>query len=112
MDVDVGGLGTIAEYQTLSVVGNVKLYPMPTFQWFDPYLVGGFGVIWADLDDETGTGIFDDDESDPVLRGGVGFDSNLTERIFLNVEAAYWIPTDDLEDFEYYTVQGGVGFRF
>ena len=55
---------------------------------------------------------FNNTETEGVFRPSLGFDLYLTPHLLLNVDAAYVGPGDDLEDFAYGTVGGGLELRF
>ena len=76
---------------------------------FQPYLIGGFGIAEVEADGPFGG---DDSESDPVWRLGIGMDSYVTENFVIGVEAGYNWGTNDLDDFDYWTLSALFRYRF
>ena len=70
-----------------------------------PYLLAGIGAQIADTN-------LSRSESAFAARVGGGLDFYLNERLGLLAEAAYVIPTGDLDGFDYVSVGWGVFYRF
>ncbi|MEX2207811.1 MAG: porin family protein [Myxococcota bacterium] len=79
---------------------------------FQPYLGGGLGYAEAHIDvDGPGFGS-DDDDSDPLWRLFMGLDSYVTPNVVIGAEAAYNFGVDDLDDFDYWTLNALLRYRF
>jgi opacity protein-like surface antigen len=106
-DLETGG----TEFGTLdgwSISGNLKLYPYSGD--VEPYAQLGLGVLSGEFKDTVGAGI-SEEESDLALRGGGGIDISLSPTVFFNLDAVYTLATGDLDEFDFFTVTAGVGFR-
>jgi opacity protein-like surface antigen len=79
---------------------------------FQPYLIGGLGYGEAEVDVDTPFGGGDDDEDGLIWRLGAGIDAYASRNVVLGFEAAYNFGTNDLDDFDYWTVTALVKYRF
>jgi opacity protein-like surface antigen len=79
---------------------------------FQPYVIGGVGLAEAEVSVDTPFGDDDDTESDPVFRLGVGMDSYVSPNFVVGLEAAYNFGTNDLDDFDYWTLTALLRYRF
>ena len=52
------------------------------------------------------------DESDPLLRLGIGLEGYITEKLPLFAELDYRLPEGDSDDLQFMTLQFGALFRF
>jgi hypothetical protein len=104
-DGDVGPLDVEVEMRTLTANAQVFLLT----EQFQPYLIAGAGFGEADVYVDPGGS---DDETDPLLRFGVGLDTYATPNFVIGAEAAYNIGIDDLEDFNYWTLSALFRYRF
>jgi len=75
------------------------------------YALAGVGVIDADVKDTLGAGI-SRNATETVYKLGGGIEAHTGRHWTFFVESAWTKPTGDVEDFEYVTVLGGVGYRF
>jgi opacity protein-like surface antigen len=103
------------DIQTNVFTANLKL--IAPFGRFQPYLGGGAGFMQANTDlDVTGPGRFREFEfdSDFVFAGRVmgGFDVYITPQVALYADSSWVIPTSDLEDLEYVSVNLGARYIF
>lgn len=94
IDVDIWSLTANAQYFFLT-------------EQFQPYVIGGLGIAEANV-----SGPFDGDETDPVVRLGFGLDSYVTPSFVIGAEAAYNFGTNDLDDFDYWTLSALFRYRF
>jgi len=103
-----------------SVAGDVSLFA----------LIDGEGASYARLVDRVpGIGYLDaevdmtarslglglstsEDESSAVWQAGAGLDVFVSEQWLLELEAAYKLPTSDLDDFDFWTVGLSLQYRF
>jgi opacity protein-like surface antigen len=104
-DGDVGPFDVDVEIGTLTVNGQFFLLT----DQFQPYLIGGLGIGEAEVDVDPGGS---DDETDPVVRLGAGFDVYATPHFVIGGEAAYNIGIDDIDDFDYWTLSALFRYRF
>jgi hypothetical protein len=72
---------------------------------FEPFAMVGVGILNIDQD-------LRNRKDDFAFRGAVGLDFYLTPSWALYGEAAYLLPTGDVDDFAYATFGGGILFRF
>ena len=105
-DLDNSDLDGEIEIHMLSLNGRLYL----TTTRVQPFVKAGFGFMHADAR----AGIFGDvgDDDAFAVRGGGGLDFYLTENVVISAGAEYVVPTSDLEDFRYVSVQGGLQYRF
>lgn len=94
--------------EIVTFTGNLKAYLL-TGRW-QPFALVGVGVNWHELDDGF-TGV-SEDWTDFAARFGGGIDCYLTESISLGVNAAYILPTGDLDGADYISVVAGAQYRF
>jgi opacity protein-like surface antigen len=78
-----------------------------TERW-QPYALFGLGILHGEA---SAFGVSIDDE-DFAIRVGGGLDFYVTENVVLTAEVDWIKPTDDLEDFSYVTIGGGLQYRF
>jgi outer membrane protein W len=76
-----------------------------------PFLLVGVGLTHAEFDDKLGLGLSVEDEAF-AARFGVGVDIYITERVLMNIDADYVMPTGNVEDFDYVGVRWGFQYRF
>jgi opacity protein-like surface antigen len=113
---DASFAGGDAELETYFVTVGMKLYALKGR--IQPFLHPSVGVMIAKLDvdaadvSELGSG-FSDDTTTPGLRLGGGIDTYITENLFVSFSAYYVFPLDSLvDDLQYTSVSGAVGWRF
>jgi opacity protein-like surface antigen len=103
------------DIQTNVFTANLKLIaPLGRFQ---PYLGGGAGFMQANTDVDVKGDLFfaeADFDSDFVFAGRVmgGFDVYITPQVALYADSSWVIPTSDLEDLEYVSVNLGARYIF
>ena len=104
-----GSSGQVATLDGMSVMGNVKGYPLTGR--VQPYVLGGIGLLWLQLEDAFGFGL---EDNAVAFAGhvGVGVDAYLTDNLLLNLEASYLLPTGDLSDFRMIPISLGMQYRF
>ncbi len=76
-----------------------------------PYLLAGGGYMEVNLSDQLSLGL-SSDGSGSVAQGGAGLDFYLTRHLVVNVEAVYAFPMGGVEDLDFWTVRGGLEYRF
>jgi opacity protein-like surface antigen len=81
---------------------------------YQPYLTGGLGVIDADVEaDRVSDGRrVHDDETEALVRIGVGVDVYLSEVLVWNLEGTINIPSGGLSDLDYGLLGTGLQLRF
>lgn len=81
-------------------------------QRFQPYLMGGVGFLNSDAD--TRISAFDDDAEGIGFAGrfGGGVDLYATENVALYLDAAYTVPTGDVEDLHHFSFGWGAKYAF
>lgn len=105
-----GGNGK-AEIDGYAVTLNARLYPITTP--IQPFVVLGVGALHFEQKTRLDDGRrFQEQESDAVFRFGAGVDLPLSERLTLNLEAAYLVPTDELSDLNVTELSTGLTYRF
>ncbi len=104
-DGDAGPFDVDVQLWTLTANGQFFLLT----DRFQPYLIGGLGIGEVSVDVDPGG---DGDETDPLLRFGVGLDSYATPNFVIGAEAAYNVGIDDLDDFDYWTLSALFRYRF
>jgi hypothetical protein len=104
VDVDLSGAGpgVSADVEAWAVTYNLKGYLLTGR--VQPYVLAGGGYLDIDADEV--------DAGDFTWRLGGGYDFYTTENIVLNLEAAYYVPTGDVRDFDFITVGLGLLYRF
>ena len=75
------------------------------------YGLVGFGLADLEIDDDLGAGL-EDSASEFTWKVGGGVELHQGDRLTLFAEGAWTQPEGDLSDFGYFTVLGGVNFRF
>jgi len=106
---DVKAMGTTAyELRTNVATLNLKgYYPVGRFQ---PYLLLGLGMMFANGDDNVGL---------PVPSGyygfasrfGLGLDFHITDKFLFTLEPSYVLPAGDTKNFDYFSIGWGFQFR-
>lgn len=86
---------------------NGKLFALT--DRFQPYGLLGIGAMRAQL---KGPGVNTVTDTDLTFRYGTGIDSYLTENWIVNLETTYVAPTDDVRIFNYFSIGGGIQYRF
>jgi opacity protein-like surface antigen len=86
------------------ITANGKLYPESLTGRFQPYAIGGVGVMRVDQSSE-------DARTEIVGRVGAGFDLHLNEKVRLYLEGALLAPGGSLTDFRSVPVQLGFQYR-
>ena len=76
-----------------------------------PYLLLGGGYMEVNLSDQLALGL-SEDGSGSVLQGGAGVDIYLTQHFVLNLESSYAYPMGGVENLDFWTVRGGIEYRF
>ena len=103
-----------AKLDAWTFMGNLKAYPLTGR--FQPYVVGGAGVIDGDLEVSANVGRIQlsvsEEATEAILKFGAGLDAYINPNWAVNVEFAHYWPTGDLRDFEYDLVSFGVVYRF
>ncbi|MEW6742367.1 MAG: outer membrane beta-barrel protein [Planctomycetota bacterium] len=99
-----------AEADLSSIMAQGKLYLLTGI--IQPYGLLGIGFVDGDLDVETIGDDISEDETDFMLRGGLGLELFLLPSFSLFAEGAYYWPQDDLEDLNFYTAQVGASLHF
>ncbi len=75
------------------------------------YGLVGVGLIDAEIKDNLGVGLAAD-ESELAIKLGGGMEVHTGAHWTFFVEGAWTHPTDELDDFDFITVLGGVNYRF
>jgi opacity protein-like surface antigen len=76
---------------------------------FQPYGLVGIGAMRAQA---KVSGFGNTTDTDFAFRFGGGMDSYLTENWLINVEFSYVKPTGDVKDINYFSLGGGIQYRF
>lgn len=92
---------------SLTLMG--KWYPLTGR--IQPYLLAGGGYMEVNLSDQLSLGL-SEDGSGSVAQGGAGLDFYLTRHLLVNVEAVYAFPMGGVADLDFWTVRGGLEYRF
>ena len=103
-DIDLWGFDVDA--QPLTFTGNLKLYLSK--ERFQPFLLTGIGLGWADL---KGSGVGGDDIGFAARFGG-GFDLYLNESWAFQVNSSYVLQTGSLDGVDYISLLTGLQYRF
>jgi opacity protein-like surface antigen len=101
------------EIEPWVITGNVKGHLLTGR--YQPYLLAGAGVMTAKvkLKDSLGLGASESDRlTDFAARFGGGIDVYLTENIVLTAGADYVLPTGDVKDLDYVSIDWGFQYRF
>jgi opacity protein-like surface antigen len=104
-------------YSLQSNVFTANLKLIAPFGRFQPYLGGGAGFMQTNADVDVFTEFQEldaDINSDFVFAGRVmgGFDLYITPQVALYADSSWVIPTDQLEDLEYVSVNIGARYIF
>jgi opacity protein-like surface antigen len=108
-DVDIDGLGKIAELQTWALTGNAKVFPLTGRT--QPYALIGIGIQGVEFEDSVGAGL-SQTESGFAVRFGGGLDFYITENVVASAGVDYVLPTGDVEDLDYVSFGAGIQYRF
>jgi opacity protein-like surface antigen len=102
LEASADGYSGSVEYAIITTSGNVMagiaIGPLR------PYLLGGVGFTVIDFDSGGPS------KSGLSLRGGAGFDLEVTSFMSINIKCSYVLPFQDAEDFDY--VSSGIGLLF
>ncbi len=79
---------------------------------FQPYGLFGLGVMKAEVKAKGPGGRAESDETDLAFRYGTGMDTYITEHWVFNMEISYVRPTGEVDDLNYYSLGGGIQYRF
>jgi opacity protein-like surface antigen len=109
LHVSPGSGGQVATLDGMSVMGNVKGYPLTGR--VQPYVLGGVGLLWLRLEDAFDFGI-EQHEVGFAGRMGGGIDAYLTDNLLLNLETSYLLPAGDLSDYRMIPISLGMQYRF
>ncbi|MDH3504907.1 MAG: porin family protein [Nitrospirota bacterium] len=96
------------EINTWTGTLNGKFYALT--DRFQPYGLLGMGAMRAEANLPGSSNDFDD--TDFAFRVGVGLDSYMTEHWLVNVEISNVHPSGDVDDINYYSLGGGIQYRF
>jgi opacity protein-like surface antigen len=77
---------------------------------FQPYGLLGIGAMRAEANLPGSSN--DVHDTDFAFRLGGGLDSYMTENWLVNLEISYVHPTGDVDDINYYSLGGGIQYRF
>jgi outer membrane protein W len=99
---------------------NARAYPFERIAGLRPYLLVGAGYMELDSDatasvsfrGESLSSSGSQDEHAAVLQAGLGFDVQVTENWFVELEGSYKFPQRELEDFRFFTIGGQLQYRF
>ena len=110
-EADINGFGRGADTLTVEAEGlagfaNAKFFALTDA--LQPYASVGVGA----LNGEVEVAGLSTDETEFAARFGGGVDAYVTENVYFNIEAAYVLPTGDLDDFGIIPISGGLGYRF
>ena len=103
------GTTNVGSFEGVSATGNVKLYPITGR--FQPYVLGGIGLLWAHIDNDL-PGARRGNLTELAGRGGLGLDVYLNEHVALNVEGSYLAPASNLKQFPLAAVSSGLQVHF
>ena len=112
-DVDGGSLSglkvTDGEVEALSLLLNL-FYTIETGYSITPYIMGGLGVAFLDIDNVTiaGTSFIEDSEFALAYQTGVGLDLPLTDSLSLDLSYRYFGTAD--KEFENNTVSSSTKY--
>lgn len=102
--------GTLVEADTFAFTGALRaILPLGRFE---PYVLGGVGVMEAKLDDSQDLGVIFKDGADLLARVGGGFDFHIARCVALRFSAEWMIPRGDLHELDYVSIGGGLQYRF
>lgn len=77
---------------------------------FQPYGLLGLGAMRAEANLPGSANDFHD--TDFALRGGAGLDSYMTKHWLVNMKISYVHPSGDVKDINYFSLGGGIQYRF
>jgi opacity protein-like surface antigen len=104
-DFEVEAPASGFDFNVWSVLLNVKGYPLSGR--FQPYAIAGAGMLGV-----VAQGDGPDDEVEFTGRVGTGIDVYATERYVVNLEGAYYLPTGDLDDVNFWSLGLGLQYHF
>lgn len=78
---------------------------------FQPYLLAGLGAMHAQAEIRQGFKV-DSDVTGFAFRYGGGLDSYITEHWLVNLEISGVKPTGDTKNLDYFSLGGGIQYRF
>jgi opacity protein-like surface antigen len=99
----------IGEAKGVTATANLRGYLLTGR--FQPYGLFGLGVMYGNLSDSLGLGV-PENSVGFAIRVGAGLEIYLSEKIFLDLGAAYLIPFEDLDDLDHVSIRGSIGYRF
>ena len=99
-----------AEINTWTGTVNAKFFALT--ERFQPYGLLGIGAMRAEAKAKGPGGSAKTDDTDLAFRFGGGVDSYITENWLINLEVSYVRPTGDVDDINYYSLGGGIQYRF
>jgi opacity protein-like surface antigen len=103
------GSSQVGSFEGVGATGNFKVYPIQGR--FQPYVLGGLGLMWARVRNDI-PGALNDNRTELAGRGGLGMDIYLDKHVAFNVEGSYLQPATSLKDFPVAAITGGVQFHF
>lgn len=101
------GFNNTVKFKTWTGTLNTKVFALTGR--FQPYGLVGIGAMRVD---RHYSGWSNSHDTDLAYRVGVGLDSYLTENWLVNVEVSNVNPTGDVDGTTYYSLGGGIQFRF
>ena len=75
------------------------------------YGLTGVGILDAEVVDLAGIGL-SDDGTDTIFKVGGGLVAHTGEHLSFFLEGVWTQPIDDLDEFTYTSILGGIGIRF
>ena len=96
-----------AEINTWTGTINGKFFALT--DRFQPYGLLGAGFMRAKAEV---SGFSDETETDFAMRFGGGLDTYATGNWVINLEFSYVLPTGDVDDVNYFSLGGGIQYRF
>jgi opacity protein-like surface antigen len=95
--------------ERFAYTANAKAYLLTGF--FQPFVLAGVGLLQVKVKDSLGFAISVTEE-DFAARFGGGVEIYATEKIAVNLDASYVLPTGNLKDFDYISIGFGAQYRF
>jgi len=103
--------GNKDEIDVVNVTLNGKL-TCPAYVQFVPYVLAGFGALYAHEDIVFQGATSDDQDWGISFRGGLGVDYYLSTEFSVGLEWAYATGTGDVDHIGYSTISFGVAYHF
>lgn len=103
------GSNKIGHIEAVDATANFKLYPLEGR--FQPYIVGGFGLMWMNQRNKL-VGARNGDNTEVAGRGGLGLDVYLDENFAVNVEGSYLQPASTLQHYPLAAISTGIQYHF